>query len=176
MFRRPNQPTPTTSPAPVERVTSVLGPGVNWRGDLHGSGGIRIEGMFEGDIAIKGLLVVGETGKVTCENLRANTVIVAGIVNGNITSEKLDIRATGRVWGDVITQAFTTEEGSFLRGQVRMEDHVELNLETPRPSPEPVIPEPEPSPSLQPTQEVPTPLKPAPKKPERSSQPKAKKA
>ena len=170
MFRRPNQPTPA-SPAPVERVTSVLGPGVNWKGDLHGSGGIRIEGMFEGDIAIKGLLVVGETGKVTCENLRANTVIVAGIVNGNITAEKLDIRATGRVWGDVITQAFTTEEGSFLRGQVRMEDHVELNLETPRPAPELVVPETDPVPT---PQQVPAEL--APIKPERKPQPNVKKA
>ncbi|HTX79616.1 MAG TPA: polymer-forming cytoskeletal protein [Longilinea sp.] len=175
MFRRPNQPIPA-APAPVERVTSVLGPGVNWKGDLHGSGGIRIEGMFEGDIAIKGLLVVGETGKVTCENLRANTVIVAGIVNGNITSEKLDIRATGRVWGDVITQAFTTEEGSFLRGQVRMEDHVELNLETPRSAPEPVVPEIEPMPVPQPAPQVQVPATPAPKKPARKPQPKAKKA
>ena len=175
MFRRPNQPAPA-SPAPVERVTSVLGPGVNWKGDLHGSGGIRIEGMFEGDIAIKGLLVVGETGKVTCENLRANTVIVAGIVNGNITSEKLDIRATGRVWGDVITQAFTTEEGSFLRGQVRMEDHVELNLETPRLALEPVVPEIEPMTVPQPMPAPAVQAEPAPKKPERKPQPKVKKA
>jgi cytoskeletal protein CcmA (bactofilin family) len=92
---------------------------------------VRIEGTFEGDMAIRGLVVVGETGKVSCEHLRANTVVVAGAVKGNITAEKLEIRSTGRVWGDVTTVAFATEEGSFLRGQVRMEERVELNLETP---------------------------------------------
>jgi cytoskeletal protein CcmA (bactofilin family) len=112
----------------VERITSVLGPGVVWHGSINGSGGVRIEGAFEGEIALRGMLVVGETGRVTCDNIRANTVIVAGAVRGNITTQKLEIRKTGRVWGDVVTTSFTTEEGSFLRGQIRMEEAVELDL------------------------------------------------
>ena len=72
---------------------------------------------------------VGETGRVTCQNVRANTVIVAGAVRGNITTQKMEIRSSGRVWGDVVTTAFVTEEGAFLRGQIRMEETVELDLE-----------------------------------------------
>jgi cytoskeletal protein CcmA (bactofilin family) len=113
---------------PIERVTSVLGPGINWKGNLRGSGGVRIEGTFEGEITIRGMVVVGETGRVKCENIVANTVIVAGAVYGNISSEKLEIRSSGRIWGDVVTVAFATEEGAFLRGQVRMEDQIELGL------------------------------------------------
>lgn len=126
MFRKSNTPInpPTT---PVERVTSVLGPGINWAGNLTGSGGIRIEGTFEGKILIKGMLVVGETGRVTCENVVANTVIVAGAIKGNITAEKLQIRSTGRVWGDVVVTSFTTEEGAFLRGQIQMEDNLDIS-------------------------------------------------
>lgn len=128
MFRKQTPPiNPPT--APVERVTSVLGPGVIWKGNLRGSGGVRIEGAFEGDITLRGMLVVGETGRVVCEHLKANTVIVAGTVNGNITAEKLEIRGTGRVWGDVVVTALSTEEGAFLRGQVRMEDKVEIAVE-----------------------------------------------
>ena len=112
----------------VERITSVLGPGVIWEGKISGSGGVRIEGTFEGQIALRGMLVVGESGRVACENIRANNVIVAGAVRGNITTQKLEIRATGRVWGDVVTTSFITEDGGFLRGQIRMEDAVELDL------------------------------------------------
>jgi cytoskeletal protein CcmA (bactofilin family) len=115
--------------SPAERVTSVLGPGINWQGNLRGSGGVRIEGTFEGEISLRGLVVVGETGRVTCENLRANSVVVAGAVRGNVLAEKLEIRSTGRVWGDVTVVAFATEEGAFLRGQVRMEEKVELGNE-----------------------------------------------
>jgi cytoskeletal protein CcmA (bactofilin family) len=129
MFRKPPSPGPTPS-APVERVTTVLGPGIRWNGSMRGTGGVRIEGPMEGEISIRGLVVVGETGRVTCDNLRANTVVIAGAVRGNITAEKIEIRATGRVWGDVVTVAFSTEEGAFLRGQVRMEERVDLNFDT----------------------------------------------
>jgi cytoskeletal protein CcmA (bactofilin family) len=141
MFKRNTQPINQTQPAgvqAVERITSVLGPGVIWQGSITGSGGVRIEGSFEGQVALKGMLVVGESGRVTCENLRANTVVVAGAVRGNITTQKLEIRATGRVWGDVITTSFVTEDGAFLRGQIRMEDQVELVLGT---TPESSMPE-----------------------------------
>ena len=129
MFKRINSPQPTTTVQSVERVTSVLGVGIIWQGKINGSGGVRIEGTFEGEIALKGLLVVGETGKVTCEDVRAANVIVAGAVKGNITAQKVEIRATGRVWGDIITTAFATEEGAFLRGQIRMEDAIDLGLD-----------------------------------------------
>jgi len=125
--RNPKETAPAAVQA-VERITSVLGAGVIWQGSISGSGGVRIEGVFEGQIGLRGMLVVGETGRVTCENVQANTVIVAGAVKGNITAQKVEIRATGRVWGDVVTMAFVTEEGGFLRGQIRMEDEVDLSL------------------------------------------------
>lgn len=140
MFKR--NPASTTSPSKgetaqpiqaVERITSVLGSGIIWHGNINGGGGVRIEGAFEGQIALRGMLVVGETGRVTCDNIRATAVIVAGAVRGNITTTKLEIRSTGRVWGDVVTTAFVTEDGAFLRGQIRMEETVELDLE---PAPE----------------------------------------
>jgi cytoskeletal protein CcmA (bactofilin family) len=131
MFKRNNQPNPPPSVQTVERITSVLGVGVIWQGNITGSGGVRVEGTFEGQIALKGLLVVGETGKVTCDNVRAANVIVAGAIKGNIMAQKVEIRSTGRVWGDIITTAFATEEGAFLRGQIRMEDAVDLGLDAP---------------------------------------------
>jgi cytoskeletal protein CcmA (bactofilin family) len=117
----------TVSTGPVERVTTVLGPGINWKGDLRGKGGVRIEGTLEGEIAVRGLVIIGETGRVTCETFKAGTVIVAGSVNGQIVAEKLEIRATGRVYGDVTVQSFSTEEGAFLRGKVTMEEAVDLS-------------------------------------------------
>ncbi|HMN12736.1 MAG TPA: polymer-forming cytoskeletal protein [Bellilinea sp.] len=128
MFRRNQTPPPTTEQIlPIERVTSVLGPGINWQGNLRGTGGVRIEGIFSGELSVRGIVVVSETGRVTCEKeIVANTVVVAGSVKANIRAEKIEIRSTGRVWGDVTTVAFATEEGAFLRGAVRMEEKIEL--------------------------------------------------
>jgi cytoskeletal protein CcmA (bactofilin family) len=105
------------------KIESVLGPGVQFQGTLTGAAGIRIEGAFEGTITIKGPLVVADGAKVTA-NVQASMVTVGGSVKGNITANKVEIKSTGRVWGDLVTTAFATEEGAFLRGQVRMEDEV----------------------------------------------------
>lgn len=142
MFRRSSETEPLSSlPAASDRVTSVIGSGVVWKGRLSGTGGVRIEGALDGDIKLQGLLVVGETGRVTCDELRATVVIVAGAVRGDIVAEKLEIRSTGRVWGNVVTEAFSTEEGAFLRGQVTMEEKVEIDeedsTETEQAEPEP---------------------------------------
>ena len=137
MFRRrddaetPAEETPTTA---VERITSVLGDGITYTGKLTGRGGVRIEGAFEGEIKLNGLMVIGPSGRVTCEDLRAKSVIVAGVVRGDITAHKVEIRASGRVWGNVTTLAFSTEEGAFLRGQIQMEEELDLQLPAEAPS------------------------------------------
>ncbi len=130
MFKRNTTPLSTQTVQAVERVTSVLGAGIIWQGSLTGSGGVRIEGTYDGQIELSGMLVVGETGRVTCADLRAKTVIVAGSVRGNITAQKIEIRSTGRIWGNVVTISFATEEGAFLRGQIRMEEQLDLGLDT----------------------------------------------
>ena len=128
MFRR-NTTNAQPEITPLERITSVLGSGIIWKGSLKGKGGVRIEGTFEGEIKLNGLLVIGETGRVVCENVQANTVIVAGAIQGNITAEKLEIRSSGHVWGDVEVVAFSTQEGAFLRGNITMEEQVSFDFE-----------------------------------------------
>jgi cytoskeletal protein CcmA (bactofilin family) len=128
MFRRRDD-VPEVSPAAAsERITSVLAEGTSLHGKLTGKGGVRIEGSFEGEVNLDGLFVIGPTGRVTCDELRATTVIVAGAMRGDIVAEKVEIRASGRVWGDVLTTAIATDEGAFLRGQIQMEEELEEEL------------------------------------------------
>jgi cytoskeletal protein CcmA (bactofilin family) len=130
MFRRREDEPSARSESP-SRVDSVLGAGLAWRGVLSGSGGVRIDSAFDGDIEVHGLVVIGEQGRVTCENIRAVTVIVSGSVRGDITANRVEILETGRLWGDVVTTAFSTEEGAFMRGQITMEDELDLGFSAP---------------------------------------------
>ena len=106
-----------------KQIESLLGPGIHFKGTLNGAGGARIEGGFDGVITLSGPLVIAEGAKITAE-IRASAVSVAGHVKGNITAGKVEILATGRIWGDLVTTAFATEEGAFLRGQVTMQDEM----------------------------------------------------
>ncbi len=130
MFRRADEDRRTADRAD-ERVNSVLGAGISWQGEINGIGGVRIDGAFDGQITINGVVVVGEQGRVTTRHIRAKSVIVSGSVKGDITAQRVEISRTGRVWGDVTTVSFSTEEGAFLRGQITMEDELELGLPAP---------------------------------------------
>lgn len=141
MFRRTiDSPDENQTDTP-QRVDSILGANISWQGSLTGGGGIRIEGAFDGDIALDGLVVVGPTGRVTCRQLKAQTVVVAGSVKGDIVASKVEILKSGRVWGDVTTVAFSTEEGAFLRGAITMEDEIDLGFAPKEPAESSIEPE-----------------------------------
>jgi cytoskeletal protein CcmA (bactofilin family) len=124
MFRKKDSdPAPKVkSEVPQIQVTSILGANTTWKGTLSGEGGVRIEGSFEGEIDLDGLVVVDAKGKVTSEIIKAHRVIIAGAVRSDIQADKVEIRSTGRVWGDVTTVSFATEEGAYLRGKIQMEE------------------------------------------------------
>ena len=123
MFRKKEEPASSLEPMPMKgRVTSILGEGTSWKGEISGSGGIRIEGLFEGGIDLDGLIIVDRKGRVESNLIKADSVIVAGAVRSNIHAKKVEIRSTGRVWGDVTTVKFSTEEGAYLRGKIQMEE------------------------------------------------------
>ena len=102
-------------------IATVLGPGASINGILHVPHGARIDGDFEGELQIAGPLVIGEHAMIKA-HIHAEAVSVAGTVKGNITAEKIDILSTGRVYGDLLTNSISTEEGGFLRGTVQMTD------------------------------------------------------
>jgi cytoskeletal protein CcmA (bactofilin family) len=124
MLRKENPRVPDTI-RPAAKVETVVGPGIALQGTLTGQGGVRLEGSFEGKILLEGLLVVGETAKIISEEIRAQSVSVAGTVQANIVAARVHITRTGRVWGDVMTGSLSTEEGGFLKGRVQMQDSEE---------------------------------------------------
>ena len=127
MFRRPSkdsaQSDSFTPPAFSNngKIQTVIGPGATFNGTILTEGGARIDGSFDGNLTVKGPLVIGEGARVVAD-ISAESVSVAGSVKGNITAKRVDIMRTGRIYGDLTTGSFTTEEGGFLRGQVRMTD------------------------------------------------------
>ena len=121
------------------RVTSILGEDTNWKGELTGSGGVRIEGLFEGKIDLEGMIIVDKKGRLESDLVKADTVIVGGSVRSDIQAKRVEIRSTGRVWGDVTTVRFSTEEGAYLRGKIQMEEETAEEIQPDQPPPEPEV-------------------------------------
>lgn len=105
---------------PPEPVSTTIAADTVWRGTLRSTASINVEGSFEGEIYTDQELHVAVDAHVEA-TVRANTIIIAGQLNGQISCrERLEILASGRVTGQIDAGSFIVHEGAFLGGQVRM--------------------------------------------------------
>src|SRR2546423_810830 len=72
------------------RDAGVLGTSVRIRGKISGEGDLQILGTVEGDVVVRGDLMIGESAHIETENLEAQAVTIQGEVKG-------DVNATGPV-------------------------------------------------------------------------------
>jgi cytoskeletal protein CcmA (bactofilin family) len=134
----------TPPPTPVSKIETIVGPNAYFRGEIQSDGGVRIDGIFEGDLDITGNLVIGEGAKIVAE-IKANNISISGAIKGNISGNRVEILETGRVWGDLTINSLLLNEGAYLRGQTTMHGDIEPPLIEPprsRPAAEPAKPRP----------------------------------
>jgi cytoskeletal protein CcmA (bactofilin family) len=104
-----------------DKGRTVIGSSLVLKGELSGNEDLVICGQVEGKISVLGHWVtIGPEGKVRAE-IRASRVVVEGSVEGNINvPERVDIRKTGHVIGDLTAPGISIENGAFLRGKVEI--------------------------------------------------------
>lgn len=113
-----NAETPRRPKERTEMKESVISNGLNIEGKIEGAGNVRIAGRFKGDVHIDGDLTI-EAGAHLTGQVRANLVVVAGELQGNVESAKrVELADTAVMSGDVKAGALTVAAGSRMRGQV----------------------------------------------------------
>ena len=101
-------------------ITTIISPDVVIEGSLSSAESIRFNGKITGDLSSNGLIIIGKNASVK-GNIKADSVIVAGVVAGNLNiGDKVNIEATGEVYGDIVTKKLLIDEESVFSGQVTM--------------------------------------------------------
>ena len=100
---------------------STIGESIVIKGELSADEDVVVEGQVEGNISLnQNVLTVGEHGQVEA-TVVAKTVVVAGKVRGNIiAAEKVGIRDTGLMEGNICTPRLVIATGAYFRGDVDM--------------------------------------------------------
>ncbi len=99
---------------------TLIGADSSFEGVCKGNESICVEGEFIGTIQGTRNVYVHEGAKVQAD-INAIFVMVHGVVNGNVfAEEEINIGATGRVNGDVMTKSLTVATGGCLNGQCHM--------------------------------------------------------
>ena len=106
-------------PLEERRVVAWVGKSVVFKGDLISLEDMSIDGRVEGTIELRDhALTIGPDAHIRA-TIIAKTVTVRGAVTGTITaSDKVDVRETGSVEGNIISPRLAMADGALLRGRV----------------------------------------------------------
>ena len=100
----------------------AVGASIRIKGDVTGDEDLVIQGHVEGSINLKGHSVtISKSAKVKA-NIEANQIIVEGELSGDMNGdEKVVIRETGNVHGNIISPRVNLEDGAMFKGSIEME-------------------------------------------------------
>jgi cytoskeletal protein CcmA (bactofilin family) len=105
----------------VSERTSVLGPTLHFKGELHADEELLIKGRIEGSITHSQRITVCPEGTVTA-NIRAQVIVVEGTVNGDLQAEKsVVVRETAKLRGNIAAPSVSIVEGAHFTGGIDME-------------------------------------------------------
>ena len=112
---------PVSPPLPAEerRVVAWVGKSVKFQGTLTSSEDMTIDGHVEGTIDIQeNALTIGPDADIKADIVASN-VTIHGTVTGNVRAkQKVDIKSTGRVEGNLFTPRLVMADGAVVRGRV----------------------------------------------------------
>ena len=102
------------------RMVAWIGKAVRVEGKVISAEDLTIDGDVEGSIELGGhSLTIGQEATIKAD-LLARTVTISGKVTGNVKAvEKVDLKATGSVAGDITTPRFAMADGATVTGRVQ---------------------------------------------------------
>jgi cytoskeletal protein CcmA (bactofilin family) len=106
----------------AEQAIAIIGSKIRFKGELVGEEDLIIQGTVDGTIDLKGNnLTVGKDGTLRA-NVTAKTVVVEGKVEGDIFGEeKITIKKSSLVKGNIIAARVTLEDGAKFKGSIDMD-------------------------------------------------------
>ncbi len=100
----------------VQNGATVIAQGTCIIGGITTEGSVHIDGKFEGVILEADLISIGKTGEVIGD-IKANNLIVSGLLDGKIDCNEVQILPEGKVIGNMKYNELIIEENGKFEGQ-----------------------------------------------------------
>ena len=109
------------APKPDIAGMILIGKSFVIKGQVSCDGDLYIDGQVEGSVDPKGhRLTIGPDGRLKA-NVTARAVVVLGRLEGNIqASERVDLKQSAVVVGDIVTQSISIEAGAHIKGSIEV--------------------------------------------------------
>jgi len=109
---------------------TIIGADTLIKGEMTFTNSARILGKFEGKITSQGRVEIG-SGSECKASIEAGTIIVDGIVEGNVIAhERLELNDTAQIRGDVVAAKLIAAEGASFSGHCAVGIEAVKNVRT----------------------------------------------
>ena len=99
---------------------TIIGADANFKGEITFDSAAKVLGRFEGSIKAKGKVFIAD-GSQCKANVEAKEIAVEGQIEGNIeATDRVEVKPTGQVHGDIVAARMTMADGASLDGHVRI--------------------------------------------------------
>ncbi|MCQ9206064.1 MAG: polymer-forming cytoskeletal protein [Omnitrophica bacterium] len=106
--------------------------GAAMRGSLVFSDPVNLEisGKFEGDLTLKGNLIIGKDAEVRAD-IVGEDIVIAGSIKGKIkATQRLKLTSTAKVTADIEAPKVCIEEGAIFNGKFHMPQQNSLSSQS----------------------------------------------
>ena len=97
-------------------INTILGNGSSMTGNIKVNGFVRIDGDIDGSLETDGNIIIGENARIKGK-ITAKSVIVGGIIVGDITAEEnVRLLSTSVVIGDIVSHKVQIDDKVIFHG------------------------------------------------------------
>ncbi len=112
------------------RIDTLVGADTRIEGDLSFSGGLRVDGAIQGDVAEQNgnpsTLILSEHGRIEGAVTAAKIVLNGKVVGTVKSSHFIELQTKARITGDLHYKSLEMHTGAVIEGKlVYMGDHVQ---------------------------------------------------
>jgi cytoskeletal protein CcmA (bactofilin family) len=108
---------------------TVIGQSTRVHGRISGDGDLRVEGSVEGDISLRGDLVV-TSGARAVSNVEARALTMGGELEGDVRAEGLvHLESGARMRGDIHTESIAIDDGAEFIGRLSLDFELPAELD-----------------------------------------------
>jgi cytoskeletal protein CcmA (bactofilin family) len=105
---------------PNGKMETLIGAHTEFRGELNVQGTLRVDGRVDGKL--KADWVILSDTAIAKGEITAQRIMVGGTVEGNLRAREVEIKASGKVLGEILTDIFSVSAGGKFNGTIEMKN------------------------------------------------------
>lgn len=119
---------------------TVIAEDIEVIGTIKCASNIQFDGKLDGDLNCSGYAVIGKSATLK-GNSSVDSITIMGTINGNVTAkDRIEMKSTARVHGDIKAKRLTVEDGVTFIGKSEVNPSgtpIAATTEAPRAEPTP---------------------------------------